>query len=132
MQNIEIPHKNKSLFLFHINACSLNKTFDYLQHLSYIEKDFNIIAISKTRITKQISLLNNLNLSTYSFELIPTETYAGCIFLYIANHLSYKCRNNLNIYKNEPKSILLKFSTQKIKYYCRSHLQTSNYRPCWL
>ena len=33
IRNIEIPHKNKFLFLFHINACSLNKTFDHLQHL---------------------------------------------------------------------------------------------------
>ena len=31
--NIEIPHKNTSLALFHINACSLNKNFDNLQHL---------------------------------------------------------------------------------------------------
>ena len=27
MHNIEIPHKNKSLSLFHKNACSLNKNF---------------------------------------------------------------------------------------------------------
>ena len=33
MHNIKIPHKNKSLSLFHINACSLNKNFDDLQHL---------------------------------------------------------------------------------------------------
>ena len=33
MHNIEIPHKNKSLSLFHINACSLNRNFDDLQHL---------------------------------------------------------------------------------------------------
>ena len=33
MHNIEIPHNNKSLSLFHINACSLNKNFDDLQHL---------------------------------------------------------------------------------------------------
>ena len=33
MGNIEIPHQNKSLSLFHINACSLNKNFDDLQHL---------------------------------------------------------------------------------------------------
>ena len=33
MHNIDIPHKNKSLSLFHINACSLNKNFDDLQHL---------------------------------------------------------------------------------------------------
>ena len=33
MHNVEIPSKNKSMSLFHINACSLNKTFDDLQHL---------------------------------------------------------------------------------------------------
>ena len=33
MHNIEMPHNNKSLSLFHINACSLNKNFDDLQNL---------------------------------------------------------------------------------------------------
>ena len=33
MNNIKIPHKNKSLSLFHINACSLNKNDYDLQHL---------------------------------------------------------------------------------------------------
>ena len=36
MNNIEIPRKNKSLSMFHINACSLNVcslNFDDLQHL---------------------------------------------------------------------------------------------------
>ena len=55
MHNIEIPHKNKSLSIFHINACSLNKNFDDLQHLlSCTPKNFDIIAISETRITKNI------------------------------------------------------------------------------
>ena len=31
--NIEIPSKNRSLSLFHVNACSVNKNFDDLQHL---------------------------------------------------------------------------------------------------
>ena len=75
-----MPHKNKLLSLFHINACSLNKNFDDLQ-----QKKFDIIAISETRITKQVSLSNNLNLSNYSFEFTPTETSAG-VTLYIANH----------------------------------------------
>ena len=101
MGNIEIPHKNKSLSLFHIDACSLNKNFDDLQHLlSCTKTKFDIIAISETRITKQVSLSNNLNLNNYSFEFTPTETSAGGTLLYIANHLSYKCRNDLNIYKN--------------------------------
>ena len=52
MRNIELPHKNKSLSLFHINACSLNKNFDDLQHLLNCTKTFfDIIAISETRIT---------------------------------------------------------------------------------
>ena len=58
-----------------------------------------MIAVSETRITRNASLLNNLNLNNYSFEFTPTETCAGGALLYIANHLSYKCRNDLNIYK---------------------------------
>ena len=78
MHNIEIPHKNKSLFLFHINACSINKNFDDLQHLvSCTQKNFDIIAISETRTTKNVSLLNNLNLDNYSFEFTTTETSTG-------------------------------------------------------
>ena len=115
MHNIEIPHKNKSLSLFHINACSLNKNFDDLQHLlSCTKTKFDIIAISETRITKQVSLSNNLNLNNYFFEFTPTETSAGGTLLYIANHLSYKCRNDLNIYKKMNWNLLLlKLSTQE-------------------
>ena len=108
MHNIEIPQKNKSLSLFHIHACSLNKNFDGLQHLlSCTKTKFDIIAISETRITKQVSLSNNLNLNNYSFEFTPTETASGTL-LYIANHLSYKCRNDPNIYKkNELQSTFI-------------------------
>ena len=75
MHNIEISHKNKSLSLYHVNACSLNKNFDDFQHLlNCTQKNFDIIAISETRITINISLLNNLNLNNYSFEFTPTET----------------------------------------------------------
>ena len=56
MRNIEMPHKNKSLSLFHINVCSLNKSFDDLQHLFSCTKTKFDITISETRITKQLSL----------------------------------------------------------------------------
>ena len=115
MCNIEIHHKNKLLSLFYINACSLNKNFDELQHLlSCTKTKFDIIAISETRITKQVSLSNNLNLNNYSFEFTPTETSAGGTLLYIANHLSYKCRNDLNIYKkNELESTFIEIVNPK-------------------
>ena len=67
-----------------------------------------MIAVSETRITRNVSLLNNLNLNNYSFEFTPTETSAGGTLLYIANHLSYKCCNDLNIYKkNELESTFI-------------------------
>ena len=66
---------------FHINACSLNKKFDDLQDLLSCIKKFDVIAISETRITKQVSLSNNLNLNNYSFEFTPTETSAGISLL---------------------------------------------------
>ena len=101
MHNIKIPQKNKSLSLFHINAYSLNKSFDDLQQLLSSTKNvFDITAVSETRIRKQISLLNNLNLNNYSSEFTPAETSAGGTLLYIANHLSYTRLNDLNIYKN--------------------------------
>ena len=76
------------------------KTFDDFQHLLNCTKTlFDIIVISETRITKQVSLSNNLNPNNYSFEFTPTDNSAGGTLLYIANHLSYKCRIDLNIYK---------------------------------
>ena len=48
---------------------------------------FDIIAISEIRITKQVFLLNNLNLNDYSFEFTPTETSACGTLLYIATLL---------------------------------------------
>ena len=52
-----------------------------MQHLlNCTEAKFDIIAISETRITKQGSLSNNLNLNNYSFEFTPTETSAGVPF----------------------------------------------------
>ena len=78
MHNTEIPHKNILLSLFHISAYSLNENFDDLQHLLSCAKTFcDIIAISETRITKQESLLNNLNFNNYSFESTPTEKSPG-------------------------------------------------------
>ena len=117
MHNIAIPHKNKLLFLFHVNVCSLNKKFGDVQHLLNGAKNvFDVIAISETRITNQAPLLNNLNLINYSFEFTATDTFASGTLLYIANHLSYKCCNDLNIYKKMNWNLLLlKFSTREIQ-----------------
>ena len=88
---------NLLYYLFHINACSLSKSFDDLEHLlKCTNKLFGIVAVSETRITKNISPTSNINLQYYSFEFTPTESNAGGTYLYIANHLSYKPRADLN------------------------------------
>ena len=79
---------------------------------------------------KNVSLSNNLNLNNYSFEFSPTETFAGGTLLHIANHLSYKCRDDLNIYKKWTWIYVREIvNPKKIKYYCGSHLQTLIYGP---
>ena len=100
IQTLKFPNKHKSLALFHINACFLNKNFDDLEHLlKCTNKVFHIIAVIETRITEQISLTTNINLRNYVIEFTPTESSAGCTLLYSASHLSYKPRPDLNIYK---------------------------------
>ena len=51
-----------------------------------------------------------MNLNNYSFEFTATETFAGGTVLYIPNHLSNKCRNDLNIdIKNKQESNFVEF-----------------------
>ena len=40
-----------------------------------------------------------MNLNNYSYEFTPTKVTAGGTLLYIANHITYKSCNELNIYK---------------------------------
>ena len=101
--------------MFHINACSVSKNFDGLQHrLSCTNKNFDIIAVTETRIAKNISITNNLNIKNYYIEFTATESSAGGTLLYIANHLSYKPHQELNIYKkNELESTFIEIMNQK-------------------
>ena len=101
IQTLNIPNKSKSLSLFHINTYSLSKNFDDLEYLlKTTNMNFDIIAISETRITKNINEISNINLNSYAFEFTPTESSAGGTLIYVANRLAYKSRTDLQIYKN--------------------------------
>ena len=78
LQKLKIPNKENSLSLFHIKACSLNKNFEELQNLLRSTNiNFNVIAITETRIPKNVSVTQNIVLNNYSFEHTPTESSAG-------------------------------------------------------
>ena len=99
IQTLNIPNKSKSLSMFHINTCSLSKNFDDLEYLlKTTNMNFDIIAISETRMIKNISKIFNINLNDYAFEFTPTESSSGGTLIYVANHLAYKPRNP-QIYK---------------------------------
>ena len=114
LQNLKI-NKSNPHSLFHINACSLSRNFDDLQHLvSCTNKIFDIIATTETRIKKNVSITNNLNIKNYSIKFTPTESSTGGTLLYIANHLSYKPCQGLNIYtKNELESTFIEIMNPK-------------------
>ena len=101
LQKLRLPNKNNALSLFHINTCSLNKNFEDLEYLlKSTNINFDIIAISETRLKNNLTPTSNITLENYTFEHTPTESSAGGTLLYIANHLSYKPRKDLCIYKN--------------------------------
>ena len=60
------------------DACSLNKNFDDLEYLlSCTNKNFDVIAITETKITKNVSLTNNLTMNNFSFVFTLSESSAG-------------------------------------------------------
>ena len=58
-----------------------------------------LIAITETRIPKNVSVTQNIVLHNYSIEHTLTESSAGATLQYIAYRLSYKIRNDLKIHK---------------------------------
>ena len=77
------------------------KNFEDLEYLlDSTNFNFDVIAIRETRITKNKASINDIDLTNYSYEHCLAESLADGTLLYIRNHLSYKTRNDLNIYKS--------------------------------
>ena len=116
--------------LFHLNACSLSENFEDHEYL-LDSTNFDIIAISETRITKYKAPVNNIDLTNYSCEHCPTESSAGGgTILYIRNHLLSKTRNNLNIYEYaELKWTFIEITNHKKSNISSLYLQTSSHGP---
>ena len=80
---------------------SFKKNFEHFECLlDSTNFNFDVIAISETRIIKNKAPVNNIDLTNYSFEHCPTESSAGGTLLYIRNQFLYKTRNDLNIHKS--------------------------------
>ena len=111
IQTLKIPNKSTSLSIFHINTCSFSRNFDDLEYLlKTTNMNFEIIAISEIRITKNINKITN----KCAFEFTPNESSAGGTLIYVANHLAYKPRTDLQIYnKRDLKSTFIQIINPK-------------------
>ena len=95
----KIMINQSALTVMQLNMFSLALQIDKRKlFLSLIKTKFDIICISESRITKSNSLTTNFNIPGYNFEHTPAESKAGGLLMYISNKISYKMRNDLNIY----------------------------------
>ena len=61
--------------MFHINACSLNRNFADLEYLlKCTNKEFNVVTITKTNITRNTSKLCNISLKNNAVGSTRTES----------------------------------------------------------
>ena len=84
LQTLKEFTDKSSLSLFHLNTCSLSKNIDDFEHLIQSTKnDFDIIAVSESRITKNKLPPIDRSISNYSYEFRPMEASAGGTLIYI-------------------------------------------------
>ena len=77
------------------------KNIDYIKHLiQSTNTDFDIIAVSGSRLVKNKLPPIDISVPNYSYKFNPTEANAGSTMIYKRNHLSYITRNDLKIYKS--------------------------------
>ena len=114
-QNLKEFTDKSSLFLFNLNPCSISKSIDGFEHFIQSTKtDFDIIAVFESRITKIKVPPIDISIPNYSYKLCPTEANHDGTLIYIRNHLSYKTRDDLKIYKSfELESSFIKICNPK-------------------
>ena len=100
MHKLNDSIKRGTFTVFHINASSLQKHFEEFEILLNSTKiDFDVIAVTESRILKDKIGINNLKLQNYNMEFCPTSSNAGGTVLYINEKHSYKPRADLSVYK---------------------------------
>ena len=115
LQTLKEFTDKSSLSLFHLNTCSLSKNIDHFEHPIQSNKtDFDIIVVSESRITKNKLSSTDRSVPNYSYDFCLTEADTGGTLIYLWNHLSYKTRNDLKIYKTfELESTFVEFCNPK-------------------
>ena len=110
-----MKNSNYKDIIFFWNISFRNRVENPSYILEYLlkcnNKKFDVVAVTKIRITRNTPKICNISLKNYSVESTPTESSAGGTLFYIANHLSYKLHNGLNTYKKSELESIQKSQT---------------------
>ena len=97
LNKIQIHQHDLSIIQLNISSLA-SDIHDLKLFLSLLKVSFDIICISKSRISKHNLPTVNINTPGYNIEHTSTESKAGRTLMYISEKISYKIRNDLNIY----------------------------------
>ena len=93
--------KDKYLSFLHLNIASLQAHIDELKILlQLLNFEFDVIGISETKLIKNEEPVINISLPNYTYVHTPSEAQKGGTLLYISNRLTYKLREDLQIYES--------------------------------
>ena len=88
--------QNEHFSIFHLNTHSLQfhkNDLDIL--LDTLKFEFDILAISETKLQKNTPPIHDISIPNYTIEHTPTEANKGGTLLYISNKFDYKPRKHL-------------------------------------
>ena len=95
--NTKFNNFSREFSVFHMNIASLPKHFDSLTNLlESLNHSFKVIGITETRIYKNTSSKQNLDIAGYNLISTETESTAGGTSLFLAESLNYKPRDDLS------------------------------------
>ena len=93
----------RSFSILHLNIHSIQFHIEDLRIvLKMINFNFDVIAISESKLQVGIDPKVNINLAGYQNPIsTPTESNKGGVLLYVADRINFKPRNDLKIYKSK-------------------------------
>ena len=112
------PSPNLELLVNHFNSATPENSNDHKN--IFLSKYCEIVKMHNIKISHKKKLLTSFHINAFSLlnlnncvlEFTPNELSANGTLLYIANHLSCKCCNDVNIYKkNEMESNFIEIVT---------------------
>ena len=93
----KIPKSGKNNYsMLHLNLASLGRHKDELTAtLSLLDFDFDLIAISETKIIKNVEPNYDVSIEGYNHHLVPTESTRGGVLIYVKSDIDVKRRYDL-------------------------------------